>query len=111
MGKETSGVSERTAVQDVREVAIDRGTVGSGRAIKCPFHRESTPSCVVGLRRGLYDDDGCAWYCFGCKRGGRALLIGDRGKTGTEKRKELWRLEHRFDEDPDFCAAIWSNDH
>jgi len=35
---------------------------GAKQIIKCPFHSEKTPSCVI------YPDNG--YYCYGCKKFG-----------------------------------------
>lgn len=32
-------------------------------AIKCPFHKEETASCVINHEKGTY-------YCFGCGKSG-----------------------------------------
>lgn len=38
--------------------------------VLCPWHHETTPSCVISLERALF-------YCFGCSTSGRVLLAGE----------------------------------
>lgn len=71
--------------QNAREVVIDRTRimVGGGVTVRCPFHVEKTPSCAI--RPASRE-----WHCFGCRRGGVAILLGC-----DDEEQELWRLEVR----------------
>jgi hypothetical protein len=64
--------------------------VGRDGKVRCPFHKDRTPSLHV------YEDPRRGWYCFGCGRGGSiydfaALLLGGgtRGQEFVELRREL----------------------
>lgn len=39
---------------------------GAQRAVLCPFHRETKPSCKVHLKKGVF-------HCFGCETAGNLL--------------------------------------
>ena len=39
---------------------------GSGFKVKCPFHKDDTPSMTVSAEKGL-------WHCFGCGEGGDVI--------------------------------------
>jgi hypothetical protein len=44
--------------------------------VSCPFHKESTPSCVIMPKKGTF-------HCFGC---------GTQGYMGTDD--TLWTEDH-----------------
>ena len=48
------------------EAGISLVSEGGHYKIRCPFHEEETPSCVV------YDDDR-GFYCYGCEAGGDVI--------------------------------------
>jgi hypothetical protein len=41
--------------------------------IKCPFHEENTPSCVIDLDRNMF-------HCFGCGKEGKVKLSSPASK-------------------------------
>lgn len=67
--------------------------VGRDGKVRCPFHRDRTPSLHV------FDTPERGWFCFGCRRGGSvydfaALLwqTGTHGLEFIELRERLTRL-------------------
>ena len=59
--------------------------VGRDRKIRCPFHKDDTPSLHV------YRDPARGWYCYGCGRGGSIYDFA----------AHLWRCDTRG---PEFVA-------
>jgi DNA primase len=74
-------------IQYARDVSIHSllGVKNSGRrvSIRCPFHNERTPSCVI------YPDN--SYHCFGCSKHGKNAIdfIVDMGHSFNEAVKEL----------------------